>query len=112
MTVLLSFCWSFFFFGGGDDKSEMDRRRKHEKAHLDEGSYDAKGGETKVFKGTRFGSCIQERIKKERYMRYDVASLTNGCKWEEGGKYRSRRAVLSRDEMRRIEGERERCRRG
>jgi hypothetical protein len=36
---------------------------------LDEGSYDAKGGETKVFKGTRFGSRIQERIKKERYMR-------------------------------------------
>jgi len=32
---------------------------------LDEGSYDAKGGETQVFKGTRFGSRIQERIKKD-----------------------------------------------
>jgi hypothetical protein len=61
----------------GDDKSKMVRRSM-EKAHLDEGSYDAKGGETKVFKGTRFGSRIQERIKKERYMRYYVASVTDG----------------------------------
>ena len=70
ITVLLSFCW------GRHVRNESEK--KHEMAHLDKGSYDAKGGETKVFKGTRFGSRIQERIKKERYMRYYVASVTDG----------------------------------
>lgn len=48
--------------------SETDENAK--KAYLDEGAYDAEGGETKVFKGTGFGSRIQERIEKERYMRF------------------------------------------
>src|SRR6266702_8935863 len=47
--------------------------KTQKKAHLDEGAYDAKRVETKVFKGTRFGSRIQERIKKQRYVRYYVA---------------------------------------
>ena len=56
-----------------DDRKVRNGSEKQEnakKANLDEGAYDAEGGETKIFKGTRFGSRIQERIKKERYMRF------------------------------------------
>jgi hypothetical protein len=56
--------------GGTIGENWIGEARKRKKAHLDEGAYDTEGGETKVFKGAGFGSRIQERIKKERYMRY------------------------------------------
>ena len=53
-----------------EEDQQVRNKRKKKKPNLDEGTYDAEGGETKVFKRTRFGSRIQERIKKKRYMRF------------------------------------------
>jgi hypothetical protein len=68
--------------GGTIGENWIGEARKRKKAHLDEGAYDTEGGETKVFKGAGFGSRIQERIKKERYMRYMRRQLQPGKRGE------------------------------
>ena len=79
--------------------------------HLDESADDAEGGEAQVLEGACFGSRIQEGIQEEGYMCYYlVASIVAHSSG--GDTYHSRRVVLFRDEMRRIEGERGHCRRG
>jgi len=46
----------------------LKKRKVGVRAHLDESTNDAEGGEAQVLKWTCFRSCVQERVQEEGYM--------------------------------------------
>lgn len=58
----------------------LKKRKVGVRAHLDESTNDAEGGEAQVLKWTCFRSCVQERVQEEGYMGYFLfGGISRGC---------------------------------